>query len=485
MRKKDNASPLVIAVKKQNVRLIRLLMTSSTLDVNIHCNNRTAMHWAILSRNLKSVLLLLKAGFNINAKHLQSFESSLLMLAIQIREKLIVETLCIFSENISKYCPCESPIKALAGMSPLMMAFHTADKDLINSLLDLGADIKKCRDFESVLSEAHKHNEVLLMDTLACYYMGLRDLEGHTLLTKATEMENLEMTQMLLNCGTDVNAPNASNMSALAIACQKKNQNLVDLLLKFGAKPNKFGTCKGQCKGYQLRTRHVHRSSLMISCTHNNAKILRSLLKFGADPNFNDPCLAKKPLLWAIETRQCRAIIRELVLAGADISSIFNHDSPVLAAIRCRNMVAFKILLGSNCQLSHCGQDVVLDENPVKEILSTSSCDLKVLLVACACHLYRRVVLRHHSIVTFGEVILKLWSRIHTTEMLENYQDCITLLENLRMRVFTLQEMSVRVIRDCMLERVILKGDFSILPCSKHLVELIRFNDEAKQFFHI
>jgi uncharacterized protein len=78
----------------------------------------------------------------------------------------------------------------------------------------------------------------------------------------------IKICETLINCGTEINALNSDNESALYKACDKKNWDVAELLVKNGANAN------------------LGKSPLIPAINHEG--IVQLLLKNGADPNYKD-----------------------------------------------------------------------------------------------------------------------------------------------------------------------------------------------------
>jgi len=109
---------------------------------------------------------------------------------------------------------------------------------------------------------------------------------GQTLLMMACYKKSYSLVKGLLNEGTEIDMSNSNtvtinvntvdyqNNSALIISCQQQDINLIQLLLKHGAKVNQVND-RGE-------------SALHIACKNNNEEMVKCLIENGADINQKD-----------------------------------------------------------------------------------------------------------------------------------------------------------------------------------------------------
>lgn len=108
------------------------------------------------------------------------------------------------------------------------------DLDALSLLVDLGFNIHDySNSLLKVLSFLRKHNYSLSVSTINQW-----SIDGHTPLTIAANLQELDMCEELINFGADVNAPNSLGNTALHAAVDTGNTQLVELLLALGADNN-------------------------------------------------------------------------------------------------------------------------------------------------------------------------------------------------------------------------------------------------------
>ena len=122
--------------------------------------------------------------------------------------------------------------------------------------------------------------------------------------------ERFDIAELLLKNGTNPNTQRDSNGNTpLLLECIKKNKQGVELLLKYGADPNK-------ASAYEL--------PLVVACKNSNLEIVRLLLNYGADVNKPDP-YRTTPLMEACINKRLR-IIKLLLKYGAKVDSVTSRE---------------------------------------------------------------------------------------------------------------------------------------------------------------
>ena len=175
--------------------------------------------------------------------------------------------------------------------------------------------------------------------------------ERYSPLQLASAKGNIEVAQILLDAGSDVNRKAGTSATALYMACTNRDRKMVQLLLAHGADPNiqQCGTrdhaLQESCENgdeeivrllLEQRARTDLRGGyydnvLQAACFSRNEFIVRILLSHDADVNMVD-WLHGSPLISACRTGQL-GVARFLVEAGVDIhvTNKIGH-SAILAA---------------------------------------------------------------------------------------------------------------------------------------------------------
>jgi ankyrin repeat protein len=126
--------------------------------------------------------------------------------------------------------------------------------------------------------------------------------DGATALHWAVYRNNVELVDMLLRAGAK-SAPNREGMTPLAMAALYGNTQIVDRLLKSGGDAKALGP-NGE-------------TMVMFAARNGNPEVIRLLVEAGANVNAREPVRGTTALMWAVEQRHPEAVAA-LLKAGAD-----------------------------------------------------------------------------------------------------------------------------------------------------------------------
>lgn len=121
------------------------------------------------------------------------------------------------------------------GVTPLMVACLYKQKDIIVELLNNGADIKKISEFGGAMSHAvgnHSIPEIIKLLIKAGADLNERNsIEfDETPLMCACRLGKVDIAKILIDAGADINIKNSLDYTALDIAKEEKNEELIKLL---------------------------------------------------------------------------------------------------------------------------------------------------------------------------------------------------------------------------------------------------------------
>ena len=164
------------------------------------------------------------------------------------------------------------------------------------------------------------------------------DTFGDTCLHMAVRQEcSIEVVQAIIDHGADVNATNKEHKTALLLACVRKNEHTINILLNAGADRNIADDTDGDtCLHVAVKqgcgieviqaivdheadvnaTNKEHETALLKACSKKNVHVVNALLNAGADPNFASQYNIT-PLMWSCCTGNIVSIYA-LLNAGAD-----------------------------------------------------------------------------------------------------------------------------------------------------------------------
>ncbi|KAK2767853.1 hypothetical protein FQN53_006444 [Emmonsiellopsis sp. PD_33] len=221
------------------------------------------------------------------------------------------------------------------GMSVLSLAVLDNSADVINKLLELGADVNmqlKCEEYGSALAVAAKRSNKdtvqLLLNAGANVNMQLSHDRYGSALAAAAARESEDIVQLLLDAGADVNMQLSCGAygSSLAVAVWCSNEDTMQLLLNTGADVNMQLSC-GR-----------HGSALAKAVNGGASKdTVQLLLDAGANVNMQLSCGEYGSALAAAVGRGSEDIVQLLLDAGADVNmqlSCGEYGSALAAATR-------------------------------------------------------------------------------------------------------------------------------------------------------
>jgi ankyrin repeat protein len=198
---------LIIAVDKNNLQIVQLLIAKGA-DINIKNNNGyTALIFAVGKNNLQIVQLLIAHGADVNIKNNNGYTA--LIFAIAKNNLLIATLLLENGANIN--------IQNTKGATILINAIINKHLEILTFLIQKGADIN------------------------------IKDIQGNTALIIAIITQNLEIAKLLIEHGANINIINNDGLNAYFIACQNRNDDIAKLLITKGADTSLINKNNQQC----------------------------------------------------------------------------------------------------------------------------------------------------------------------------------------------------------------------------------------------
>ena len=181
---------------------------------------------------------------------------------------------------------------------------------------------------------------------------------------------SIEVLQAIIEHGVDLNATNKENRTALMIACCRKNEGAINVLLNARADPNiadeAYGdTClhvavSEDCSkevikaiiahGVDLNaTNNKNHTALMIACIRKNEGAINVLLNARADPNIADEAYGEACLHKAVICNCSIEVLQEIIDHGANVNLANKRNETALtAACFCKNDDAVNVLLNAS-----------------------------------------------------------------------------------------------------------------------------------------
>jgi len=125
---------------------------------------------------------------------------------------------------------------AYYGWTPLHWAVYVGSLDVVKLLIESGADIDRNNNYEyNALGLAVYYDKVKIAQTLACH--GAKIAFGHRdgLHSALSFSDKIEMLQLLIDLGANVNYQDSSKKTALHKAVEAHNFKKVEFLLQAGS----------------------------------------------------------------------------------------------------------------------------------------------------------------------------------------------------------------------------------------------------------
>ena len=333
----------------KNVQVVKLLLKHGA-NVNAVCSKgETALYRACESRQVKVVQLLLDAGADVNLTTSQAYplivactvdclaQFGLVFLhdhddddveKAQISSSVAVIRLLLESgANVNSKCP--------TGGTALHRAIHSGLTDAVRLLLEVGADVG------DYIESSTEHPLIIACSQGSAQILDLllqRSTKSNfsspltNLLDIAVEKGFIDVADVLIKHGADVNKATPDGKTALVIAYERRNFAAVELLLRSGADPN-VKVLHIDPNSYVSRYQPVHIAGvplLILAARSGDDAVVKMLLQYGAEVNWrNDDGNS------VLHDAATSAVTKALVDAGADVNAVNGMgETPLLCATR-------------------------------------------------------------------------------------------------------------------------------------------------------
>ena len=271
---------------------------------------------AILQEDLERVKTLIEDGVAVNPNGKNGYEEEPLVAAVYQGNPEIIQTLIAARVDLDRL---DTDIDAF----PLGLAIKKNRLDLVQLLLNAGANPDGCDFSDTALAIAiHKDNYPILQMLLeagANPNAGMED--DYRAVMLAANYGCLEMVELLVLCGADVNAW-SQGTSAIESAARNAHQDVYDYLYPLLDEENKRWANKhGQKEIAKAKKRKARKANklgekLGDAAVFGKLNKVKELLKEGADPNVITEN-GKTPLIYAAMYGH-QNIMEVLLDAGAD-----------------------------------------------------------------------------------------------------------------------------------------------------------------------
>jgi ankyrin repeat protein len=203
---------LIMACRKENVEIVKLLINAGA-DVNINIKGYDKVNAYSYGHNNKEIKkLLVKSGIKIDVLKFSSKREETKELRKSLEEKR--------SFNFKKI--------VINNKTPMTKILESKDTEALKILLNKGYDTEYV-DIISLIKEDYPFEFIELI-VAECIDINIQDKNGNTALMVASEMNNLDIVNMLLKYHVDSNLKNKNDEEAWELS---DNQEIINRLLNF------------------------------------------------------------------------------------------------------------------------------------------------------------------------------------------------------------------------------------------------------------
>ena len=366
--KKNRTALNIACINKHEGAINVLLNTNADPNITDDTHGDTCLHMALRQGcSTEVVQAIIDHGADVNATNKEN-ETSLAIACIK-KNKCAINVLLNTNAdpNIADDtygCTCLH-ISVIQGCTT----------EVVQAIIDHGADVNATnKKNQTALTVAciNKHEGAInvLLNTSAG--PNITDgIYGDTCLHKAVRQEcGREVLQAIIDHGADVNATNKKNQTALTIACIKKDEGAINVLLNANADPNitddTYGcTClhiavNQECSievvqaiidhGADVNaTNKENETALTVACINKHEGAINVLLNTSADPNITDGTYGDTCLHKAVRQECGREVLQAIIDHGADVNET-NKKNQTALTIACikKDEGAINVLLNAN-----------------------------------------------------------------------------------------------------------------------------------------
>lgn len=293
----SNTSPLMIAVKKNQLDVLKYLLRQKNIDIekkDIYSN--APLYTAVTNGNQKIFNELIKAGANINQTN--SNNQTALQIAVIKDDLPITNRLIELKADLNH--------QDNNGYNALLFAAYNNFDNIALKLIEAGAELNKQNNAGEtpLMMATAKNNESIVSALIAAKAdVNKQDSNGYTALLFAAHNNFDNIALKLIEAGADVNTQNNQGETPLMWATYKNNESIVSALIAAGANPYlansnnrtalQFGLDTGTRQVLQaLFSSHLLKdkkieidSGLVLATSYGNFEAVKFLIEQGADVN--------------------------------------------------------------------------------------------------------------------------------------------------------------------------------------------------------
>ena len=329
----ENMSPLHLALKNNNDRLVELLMQQPTIDVNQKQLpiGLTPLHLAVQNNNVAMTRLLLAQG-------------------------------------------AEANVMSNLGVVPLHQAFEKHNREIVDALMAHGADTQVPKSGVSFLEYALELRwsdlVKLLLDRGGDPNVKTHNDQDHSLLVRAIKYRDLDEVRLLLSHGADPNVINTKTQrSPLQCAVLWRCPAIAVALIQSGAIVDYVSPDGATALHCALDMNCEEMTRLLIDAGANHHLLVRrkTALHFACQSGWHDiarlllldpetdvnaqTCCNSTPLCFAIKGNDF-AMCKLLLEHGADVHHCVAGRTMLIAAVGEKNQQIVRLLLDNNARIN-------------------------------------------------------------------------------------------------------------------------------------
>ncbi|KAH9489403.1 hypothetical protein Btru_056241 [Bulinus truncatus] len=322
----------------EDYNLIQMLITAGAdLNYTDECG-RTALHWAIKRKQMKTVQLLVESKANIEVKDLEGNTALLCSISRshEITQYLIQSGSCVNCVN-------------LKGETPLLLAVKLDTFDTFKLLIENGSDIRVFNETgKSILNYPIERNQNNIVDYLIQLKIDvnvLTEVNEYPLMLAIDKM-NIDIIKLLTDAGADVNQKDLLENSALIRALtQRRCSEMVTLLISAGADVN----CVNE----------EQVPALILAMEQRNLKVVKLFLNHGVNVNVKNK-KRETALMIAADMNE-KEIVEMLIETGANVDETDSDGNSVMMRIILKqpNKYSSSFISHTYKKLNQCDQDVL------------------------------------------------------------------------------------------------------------------------------
>ena len=359
-KRKDGTNALMCACRTGQSEIVKFLLEAGA-DVNItNANGSTSLHVAIIGDCSNETLeKIVQQGAAVNAMGNRGKTA-----LIHACESAKTESVKLLLKKGAD--PNISDDKGYTSLHAVVSGRCTdnALEDLITHGAYLDAQNKSGKTALWLACSDKKENSIKILLT-AGSNPNIADNNGYTSLHVAIGCKK-KIIKAIIDHGTHVNARSKSNMTALMMACEKRNEDAVNVLLAAGSNPNiAFNglTCLHtavfrDCSKEALQAIISHRvdmnttnekniTALMVACRRGNLDAVNEFLNAEADPTIEDG-LGATWIHHAVGEGCSKEFLQAIIDHGADVNAANKKNiTALMLACKKGNEGCINILLNA------------------------------------------------------------------------------------------------------------------------------------------